>query len=89
MSSVDGGCKIKVHAATVDTSGPVLLSFLSGPPPEALLTGRGGSTGHAVSFEYSRRAKGPRRRLTGDSDVIRYEASNFGSAAAESAGAFK
>ncbi len=78
--------RIKVHDPLITTSNPVLLSFLSGPPPESLLTGRDST--HAVTFDYTRRAKGPRRRLTGGSDVIQYEAANFGPVAA-STGAFK
>lgn len=81
----DATVRIKVHAPSVVSSGPVLLTFLSGPPPESLLQGAGV---HAVSFDFSKRSKGLRRRLKGHSDIAVYEGTNFGQTA-DAAGAYK
>jgi len=85
-SSSSASVKIRVHAASATSTGPVLASFLPGPPPERSLTGRAGDGGEAqferLRFQYSADSARPSRvQLSAVNATVSYEARNSGESA--------
>lgn len=81
--------KIRVREAVDDKVGPIVTTFVQGPPAEECLTGQE-KTGPFQPIDFrlkgsSDSRKRTHRQLTGINDSLRFEAKNYGEEVQKSA----